>query len=360
MSEINVQSGNVQMLSMNSVPMFVSLFGGTTTDQLNDILYFVGDGDLIGVSELDGSTVVDVPIGFILNGNLKFLQYHHFDNKIYAIANEGFLNKNYLVTVNPSTGVLTKVNNLPFYLDPGGSDVLGALDPFQNQYYYCGQDSVYCISTTTGTILNKSPITSQVSLMQYNCSTGKIYGLSYIQNNMNLIELNPFNGQVTIVSNQPILNASYLGNAMSAMDPVSGTYFYSKLDDNDISIKYLLKIDVITGILDTVTLNLSPNNIIGFLNFNHEYCIKGMGINESEIEHIDISPNPTSHFLTIEIDNNKHFEINITDANGTLLLIQDITENQNIIDVRHLNQGIYFINIKTENFDRTEKFLKID
>jgi uncharacterized delta-60 repeat protein len=78
---------------------------------------------------------------------------------------------------------------------------------------------------------------------------------------------------------------------------------------------------------------------------------------EYKKENISVYPNPAREELNINTTNDITIsEIEITDVNGRLILIQK--NNLNKINIDNLKQGIYFIKIKTTSIDFIEKFIK--
>ncbi|MFY8161999.1 MAG: T9SS type A sorting domain-containing protein [Candidatus Kapaibacteriota bacterium] len=78
---------------------------------------------------------------------------------------------------------------------------------------------------------------------------------------------------------------------------------------------------------------------------------------EYKKENISIYPNPAREELNINTTSDITIsEIEITDVNGRLILIQK--NNLDIINIDNLKQGIYFIKIKTESIEHIEKFIK--
>jgi len=73
---------------------------------------------------------------------------------------------------------------------------------------------------------------------------------------------------------------------------------------------------------------------------------------------ISIAPNPCNgSFRIFGLDNFKNYTISITDISGKT--INYITaDNTNSFDIRHLNAGVYFVNITSEIGAKTLKFIK--
>lgn len=80
--------------------------------------------------------------------------------------------------------------------------------------------------------------------------------------------------------------------------------------------------------------------------------------NKNLVDYINnIYPNPISDFLTIDL--NEEAVVTIFDNTGSQLIQAKVSSNFKTIDTSLLNPGIYYVHIKTENYSRTLKRLKI-
>ncbi len=82
-----------------------------------------------------------------------------------------------------------------------------------------------------------------------------------------------------------------------------------------------------------------------------------LSIDENELNIIQIYPNPVKDILTIEnISNTEITSIMIYDLLGRLVLTEK--ENLNQVDVSHLNSGMLFVKIETDQGRVTKKIIK--
>ena len=77
------------------------------------------------------------------------------------------------------------------------------------------------------------------------------------------------------------------------------------------------------------------------------------------VDEFSMYPNPVGSVLnfSLVVKNNANYSVFITDITGKR--VTSIAENTNFVNVDHLNQGLYFLNIKTENGLFAEKFSKL-
>jgi hypothetical protein len=76
----------------------------------------------------------------------------------------------------------------------------------------------------------------------------------------------------------------------------------------------------------------------------------------SNVKPVNIYPNPTSHQLSIISNQLNINEINIVDITGKS--IKRIKTDFDLVDVSNLTNGIYFIQLITEERTITKKFVK--
>ena len=63
---------------------------------------------------------------------------------------------------------------------------------------------------------------------------------------------------------------------------------------------------------------------------------------------IDIYPNPATHFITIE-NNNRIKNITILDIQSRVVYSEKVNSERRIIDVSHLSNGVYIVEVSTSN-----------
>jgi len=73
-----------------------------------------------------------------------------------------------------------------------------------------------------------------------------------------------------------------------------------------------------------------------------------------------IYPNPTSTTITISTPTTpiKNTFMTIFNINGQQLLSRQITEQQTVVDVSALSQGVYFVKVSDERTVKVGKFIK--
>jgi len=84
-----------------------------------------------------------------------------------------------------------------------------------------------------------------------------------------------------------------------------------------------------------------------------------LGIEEDELNTLKIYPNPTKDFLTIIFNNiENNGSLRIYDIRGRLVLEQKLKSDSSILDMTQFQNGMYILNIKTDNRNVTKKIIK--
>jgi len=75
---------------------------------------------------------------------------------------------------------------------------------------------------------------------------------------------------------------------------------------------------------------------------------------------INVYPNPTKGFLNIDYQalSSLDYSIEVLNLQGQSILTKEAISETNTIDLRHLNSGIYFLNIRTNYESKTIRFIK--
>jgi len=82
-----------------------------------------------------------------------------------------------------------------------------------------------------------------------------------------------------------------------------------------------------------------------------------IGVKVNNKNDFSVYPNPAESYLNIILNENV-ININITDINGKIVVQEiNISENKQTIDISELMNGVYFVNINTDNETVTKKFV---
>jgi hypothetical protein len=106
---------------------------------------------------------------------------------------------------------------------------------------------------------------------------------------------------------------------------------------------------------------LISENIIENVNFNSTSCNLILKIdNNLRNNQIDIFPNPTSDYLTINLtDFEKNSYVKIINAQGQQVLVQQLLEHESILNIKDLPKGNYIARVFCGNKIINLKLMKI-
>lgn len=217
----NVVNGNVTPLGI-SIPQS-SFYQGDfyTIDSANNkYIFFAPISNKIYVINLNTNVIEsNTTITLPNNSQLANLSFNNQSNILYGIIKINYIDKNYLVSINLTTGLITQLGNGASTNFGGGGT--GTINENDNLYIYnYGNDSnhnkgINVMNLNTGNLVNNviiSPLDLQdnVNSIEYDNFQNKLFGLHWDSNislaNTNFEKLNP---QVIIYPN-PINDESYL------------------------------------------------------------------------------------------------------------------------------------------------------
>lgn len=93
-----------------------------------------------------------------------------------------------------------------------------------------------------------------------------------------------------------------------------------------------------------------PQNILSFTTFN------GLGVNDNEIQYVQVYPNPAKDILNITSITNGQVEV--VSITGQVINNLDLRIGQNSINISNYNTGIYFLKVNTNVGTQIIKFIK--
>ena len=68
------------------------------------------------------------------------------------------------------------------------------------------------------------------------------------------------------------------------------------------------------------------------------------GVDENEMQ-VKVYPNPAKHFVTVEAEDMK--EVSVYNATGQCIIQKNVADNQTVIDLRNVAQGLYLLRVTT-------------
>ncbi|MBV8325561.1 T9SS type A sorting domain-containing protein [Chryseobacterium sp.] len=311
------------------------------------------DSDALNMEDMINAIVaaepkmeVDIPTGF-----LSILKYNHHTSDIddYWITWSGSGPGN--MTWNNGVGYTDLVDGkwygVTYGVDDSGTPPSSPVPAYSSQWYTFSQ-----ITHWIGTGSNKSLVVVDFGTDQPNGNADSfVFGIRY-------------NGTITaeqalqlIKSQVSYFNFTSAGNHISALSlnnftgNTSGNSNWKLYKGKDLS-SWQAKADL-------SQIQLSNNEWLG-VSFGQrrpfiptEATHATLGVSSVHKKTIGIYPNPASHFITIETAE-KIKEVNIFTPSGQKVL----TSQAGVIDIRSLNHGVYFLEIKTGDRSTVHKIEK--
>lgn len=221
---VNPATADFSQIGTDPISGMGGTFQGMSTFDKNYHRYIVYASDyrLFSIDALTGN-VLSSPTPVLNSGeSLVHFCYDDSTNNLYGLLQNS--SKTFLVLINTSTGVITKIGNGTTYGFGGGASTI---DELNRRYMYCytvnGTYYVAVIDITTGNLMYNNPILfangGNINTLEYDNVKKKLYGqhwdvtsstgLGHISNlNSILFYPNPFSTQTTLQTDYPLNNAT--------------------------------------------------------------------------------------------------------------------------------------------------------
>ncbi|WP_290862243.1 T9SS type A sorting domain-containing protein [Flavobacterium sp.] len=381
MGNVNPAVGFVNNVGTATSPNLFSVTGGSvnqTTNRFN----LVSTNFFMSFDLFDGSIQDNLPINSFFEGTTLFsnVRYNNSNNTLYGLASTFTENNEligmYLASLNTETGDLTALSQNSV---GNGYQLAGtAVNPLEMVYYYSTGPQFVGLDLYNGTIYSNptiqysNPYEFNFTNFAYNCADDTMYGLvtedTQVPNPnspsgvsiyaMRFGKINTTTGEVTNISDVPLPTSYYSASASSTIDPNTNTYYYS--DGNNIyGISLLTGLVVSTAPLvfedgQNINMMINYNNCLGAIATRQD---PALSVPQNTLEDkITVYPNPTSTTLSIDapfaIDS-----VEVIDSNGRTVKADRLDSNK--LQVQHLQSGVYFLKIVSNNLVKNIKFVKI-
>lgn len=136
------------------------------------------------------------------------------------------------------------------------------------------------------------------------------------------------------------------------------------LDKNDIYLVYCKTGDRSSRAIDTMKLLgfYETYNILGgidgWISAGYETVSNIKTFDDLSIK-VEIYPNPTHDFVTLEFVNPDQCQIQVSSINGQQILCYDVRDSVYLLDLSNFQRGVYFITILSEGYRTTRKIVKL-
>lgn len=370
---------------LDSIPeiKYIGIFPKTTTFDIKNNHYIVYGTDASSTSKLytidasNGNILYNPLFPVIDSGdNIYCMQFDTSDLNIYALHYDASENLEYLVSVNQTTGIHTKIDTLDGVKYIGSS---ASYNPTLKHYTFVGIDTnsvkrLYTVDVTTGNILHQptfpqgADANDQIYFPTWNILTSKLYGVfrDYSEDNTRLATINPTDGTFTTDSVIPNLKLVTISPNYACINENSETFIcYGGPTSSNFK---LYSIDLNTGLVvdspsfpilddpDDNVIEFQFNSIIDTLYALHwddslEAKEPGPPVWITHYNQTDFValPNPAIDRLTIQFNNAQKRILRLYNSMGQELRWWKTQENSLHFQRKDLKSGIYFIGVEAEN-----------
>lgn len=343
-----------------------------TFDKINRKYIFHGEdvnynGNLYSINAVNGSVLSNPPwINYF-----SLMQFDNSTSTLYGIHYDTTLaiNGADFVSINPTNFTYSAISHMN--INGLYGDV--TFDDLNHRFIFIADDSLqnhclFCIDVTTGNIISKPIIGDNVSGIQFDNSSGNLYGLQW-DNTLQVeyfVSINVANGNTIIINTIPSVNPNY---NYSTFDEINKRYTFSWTNSNNSN--YLYTINASNGLVISnppFPALINPYNLIQFRYDNSTgnlYALHWGVIDEfNGIEEVyngnsvTVSPNPSNSIFTIQLPTQQMFTLSITDITGRTIYENKNAANTITIDATGFRSGVYFVKAINEKTILSSKLIK--
>lgn len=331
-----------------------TIISGSFVHSNSQYLFYGNDSSWTGYKFLSIDTTGNVLTNIPLAVNPVLLEYQYDLNNqvIYALQYDTASNNLNLITLNPTNGIITIVNNTNFFATVGGAS---AFDSNNGRYIVYGVDSnndihLCAINVSDGTILSNPIVNYYLHELQFDVNTNKLYG---IYNDTANYGVWLFAEIDLLTANATILDTLDGGptSGSSTYDQTTGTYIYTAIVADTVQIEmsiYMINASngqVISAspVFTNFIIQIECDNTAFAKSFYPTSIIEGKDV----FNDLMIYPNPADNFFTIARNVTLPGTITLYDITGRMIMEQVLTDNDKTVSVSHLSEGLYIYNIQT-------------
>ena len=372
---------------VDSIPGVVYIASGKNTlDEVNGRYIFTGldsnyNASLYSVDLNSGATISSpsFPVGLSQFDNIGSLIFNNSDSTLYGLMYENASQTEYLVSIDPASGVHTIIDSISgvLYVTTGTE----VIDEVNNTYSFRGTDAsrsasnFYTVDLTTGALLSNPTFPNSINMFDviYNIKQDTLNSLLGIFKDYNSSVLTLVGIDKTTGVHTTIDTLSDYSNYIpfnSVYNKSSKIYSFAALDSNRNSRYY--NYDVNNGNL--ITNPLYPilpdtNDNIGELHIDnstgniyglyYDAIVTLVGLNEFETNSsITVFPNPAKENLKIQTEQENIDKLELfTNIGQQVYLNEKINDRSFILNVKGFKSGVYFLKITIQNSWLIEKVI---
>jgi hypothetical protein len=337
--------GNYKFFTQADIDNFPSDYPGCTT--LGGDVAITGN-DIINLDSLNMITSVEGNLDIDLTSNLT-----SFSGLEGLTSLGGYLNIHDNSAITSLAG-LEGLTSIGGYLNIHNNAAITSL---------AGLDNLTSVGTDIGDYLLIGPYNDALINLNGLNNLSTISGYLHIMSNGNLKDITGLNNLTSIGAGLVIFSNPAL-TSLSGLDNIdAGSIISLEIDFND-SLSTCAVQSICGYIASPDAIVEIHNNETGCNSKSQVQAACEVGLDESAVSSwqsaVNIYPNPASNAITISTPTTtlKNTHLTIYNINGQVILSRQITEQQTVVDVSGLSQGVYFVKVADNRTVQVEKFVK--
>lgn len=394
LATMDPSTGVATNIGLTSVSSSINLTGAALNPYNNHFCFF-GDNGLktidLSTGQIMNTAVINNPNG---TGYFDLFRFNTSDSLMYGLSRRNITNPQtgavtpsmYLATIDELTGTISEIS--PNSIGQGFALSGSAIDPHQMVFYYSVGSQLIGLDMYNGSIFSNPTLSfpnggQYFDNFTYSCTDTSLYGLvrsnyySQVYNPVTMTttqvfdsaaiqlgKVNAFTGEVTKIGSQSIGVTSFSVNGSSTIDPINMIYYFISGSGSSLTI---YGVSLQTGLV----VSQSPITNTGAVYFDmmriQSDCYESRptrlettaNIQEStsKTEKIRVYPNPFLDEITVSSETELQ-KIELYQANGILLYVNDISGKEFTLETSQLIDGIYFLQVTSPKGTEIIKILK--
>ena len=320
-----------------------------------------------------GAIVIDTAVTLPnANGYFDNFRFNAADSNMYGLFRQAmydpttgfFASDIRLATCDLSTGIVDLIS--PVSIAESFTMKGSTIDPFLMVYYFETEGKFMGLDLYNGQIYSEPTVTIpgggySFDNFAYSCADTAVYGLIMENGIKALGKINPQTGVVTALPT--LLNFdNYVLNSGGAIDPVNLVYYFQTLDSTS-QIK-MVGLSLLDGSVASESY-ISSNGSYFIMYRIQSDCYRAnrarlnIVTNQKEIKglQVQVYPNPAQETLHLNAAMPMH-QVEILDAFGKSVQMTNPNKSTVQIPLESLNNGLYYLRIRSNDSYYTSRFIK--
>ncbi len=351
LSTINAETGELNIISPQSISATFMLNSLAVLDPYQDIFYFQDIDQFYSVDLNTGATIAALELTAPFPFYFDYMHFNCADSTIYGLARNADTQQFFLSKLNPTTAEVIIISQEPLEILTMING-LSAIDPFQEIFYIQNFDGLLGIDLNTGEVIADVeltlPLDGYFDLMQYNPENGTFYGVLRTSGNeqLYLSKIDVTDGEVTLISPTSFGSGFWL-NALSTIDTYHQIYYLHNYEG-------LIGLSLETGEVISQSVATVPDTYyFDFMRFYSPSCSTPAIPLASAVRNsanLVSYPNPGQQSIHISFENPESLphKLQVLNIFGqSVAVYENLTSSSIILDASAWEGGAYYLKLTT-------------